>query len=127
MDLDSVVQRLIEIGPIGVMCEDEIARGFSPVALDSRPWFLSKHWHESVIIENGKEIRIIAIQVKYPKEGAFKKMIEGIKADGLAPVVVCPFSDMLAIMKKWGWVKTVINGSFLDREEQWREKSAIHI
>jgi len=112
--------RCLAIGPVEAMTQDEIAKGYTPIKVGEKPWFSKRHWNDGVLSKNGKEVRIIAIIAKQQGRGSFRKMVDGIRRDGLTPVVICPFSQMEAILKKWGWEKTVVGGSFLEREEQWR-------
>ena len=66
------------------------------------------------------EIRLVALLARRPGTGAMRRLVEAIKARGLVPVVVAPMgSTMPAIMRHWGWRKTIV-GPAHDKVDEWR-------
>lgn len=106
-----------------IMREEEEARGWTVVLPGSVPWFPAADWHATdVVSRKGNEVRIVAILARRPHTGAFRRMVDGIIAAGLAPVVSTPFEEMAAILTRWGW-KSRLRGSGVDIEETWRPKA----
>lgn len=120
MDLNAVMERLIRIGPVQAMQEDERALGFEPVKPGAVPWLLAEDWPDDIVVSvRGLEVRIVAIKAKQIGNGAFSRLIAGICYAGLTPIVVEPLFDMPAILRRWGW-KPRVTGSGFAREESWR-------
>ena len=109
-------------GPAGRLRDMEIEAGFHPVKVGAWfPFHLSEDdWKpESVITQNGKDIRIVLADAICPGYGAFRRLIKAITGAGFVPVVVAPIGmTMPAIMEKWGWECS-------DGEpEEWRPKAS---
>lgn len=83
-----------EIG--AAMIARERDQGFS-IILDAI-WFDQNDWDAATIItQDGKRIRLVALQAKIPGQGAFNRLVRRIFAHNLAPVLVEP-NEMLV-----GW------------------------
>lgn len=94
------------------MREQEEALGWRCVV--DAPWFIKDDWiGDPVVSIKGDEVRIVAILAKTPGAGAFGRLIDGILAAGLKPIVVEPvFMTMPAIMERWGWRRRNIGQDF---------------
>lgn len=80
-----------EIGADIRQCE--LDQGFTLVT--EAKWFLIDDWSERTIIsQDGKRIRLVALEARRPGSGAFTRLIGLIFAAGLTPVLVEP-NDML--------------------------------
>jgi hypothetical protein len=67
----------------------EIEQGFTLV--EAAIWFDPADWHErSIVSQDGKRIRLVALQAREPGNGAFTRLIAKIFAAGLTPVLVEP-------------------------------------
>jgi hypothetical protein len=120
MDLNEVMERLVRIGPVAAMKEDERAAGFMPVCPGDVPWFSKYDWPDDVVVSvKGREVRIVAIKAKERGKGALRRLIGEIAYHGLTPIIVEPLFDMPDILKKWGWTSRIV-GTGMNREEQWR-------
>ncbi len=113
-NLTETVDRLLRIGPVAAMREDEEAAGFTLLTPGDRPWFLRVDWPDNAIVStDGKSVRIVAIIAQRPGTGAFRRMVDGIRADGLTPIVVEPIgTTMPAILKRWGWKRKRVGRGF---------------
>lgn len=111
--LSVILRMLAEPGydPVRAMLKEEIARGYVPVPVGSVDWLPTADWHpRDVVSSDGVEVRIVAIAARNPGTGAFRRLIAGIEAAGMRPVVVCPLTDMEEIMRHWGWATVRIGG-----------------
>lgn len=116
------VERLNHMTPSEAMIADERERGFGVFAVGQRSWLLARDWRPDCVVtqdRDRREVRIIAIMAKDKGQGAFRRMVRGIMAEGFTPVVVEPMLDMPAILAKWGWLRTDVGEGF-HHEEQWR-------
>ena len=114
---DEMITRLIRIGPVAAMREDEILAGNTIICPGMVDWFSSLDWPEDVVVSQRLDVvRIIAIKATRPGSGAFSRMITGIAAARLMPVVVEPMFDMPLILKQWGWSGRIF-GTGVDKEE----------
>jgi hypothetical protein len=113
-------------GPAGRIRELEMACGFHPIAVGSWfPFHLSeKDWKpDSVVTQDGKEIRIVLVNAISPGFGAFSRLIRAIEHSGFEPVVIEPMGEtMPAIMERWGWIPTTRHVGSGDDVEEWRPK-----
>lgn len=111
-------------GPGGVLEDAEREKGGKLVPIGAyEPFEVSEFdWMQPHLISvRDGEAFIVAIKARHRGEGAFSHLIRGIRRAGLTPVVVAPIGDIMpAIMKKWGWVQTVIGGDFETRRDEWR-------
>ncbi|MDE2104135.1 MAG: hypothetical protein KGL39_43255 [Patescibacteria group bacterium] len=110
------------LGARGVMIDDERARGAVLIPLGATdPIALPREdWDVGVVTRLGDEIRIVAILAKRPGTGAFSRLLASIRAAGLRPVVVAPLGDVMpALMKRWGWTRTIAGAGF-DACKEWR-------
>lgn len=117
--LKTAVERLLRIGPVEAMREDERAAGFRVVLPGDEPWLPSLDWHDDVTVStDGKIVRIIAIRARKENDGAFSRLVTGIIRAGLTPVVIEPMLSMPGIMARWKWERREFGEGFT-REEQW--------
>ncbi len=105
-----------------VMRADEIERGNEIVVPGETSWLPEEDWDPTITVSrSGKEIRLIAILALNPGRGAFRRMVSGIIAEGLTPVIIAPTNMMRDTLKRWGWFPRHV-GSGWDHEEQWRPR-----
>lgn len=105
--MDMLARRIALLGPGEAMRQDERDKGYRIVLPGDEPWLPKADWPENVCVsQTGNEVRIVAIFARNPGQGAFKRLITGIEAAGLTPVVVCPIFQMPKILKRWGWRET---------------------
>lgn len=77
-------------------------------------------WPSHIVVSlDGAEVRIIAIIATRRGDGAFKRMVTGIVAAGLCPVVIEPMFGMPSILRRWGWSGKKVETP-TGCEEQWR-------
>jgi hypothetical protein len=112
------------MGNVMLVGEEELGRkGVWPHHKRLPKWFIPGDWSVwPVLAYDKRELHIVAISSA--RKGAFRRLVDGARKAGLTPVVVSPFGQMTAIMRKWGWRKTVI-GEGWDEREEWRPASAI--
>lgn len=121
-----VIDRLIDActetsrhpdGVRGVMWDEEVKGG------STAQWPIGPEFDPlSLVTVRGADVRIIAIMALRQREGAFRRLVTGIQAQGMTPVVVQPITHaMRDIIRHWGWTCTVI-GKGYESEEQWRPK-----
>lgn len=112
-------------GPRGRMRDLEMERGrteVQPSKLLVFPYTLQDFDEDTLLTREGNDIRIVIVNVRHPGKGAFGRLVRGISAAGLNPVVVAPVGPhMPAILAKWGWVQHIIGIGF-ERENLWRPK-----
>jgi len=105
-----------------IMRDDERALGHTPVIPGDVPWLSPADWpHHVVVSLAGSKVRIIAIVANEPGNGAFRRLIDGIAAANLTPVVIAPSNEMRATLKRWGW-RERSRGYGLSHEERWSPK-----
>ena len=76
-----------EIGDRMRMCE--VRQGFS--ILSEAAWLDWNDWDRwTIISQDNKRVRLVALQAKHPGHGAFTRLIDGIFKSGLIPVLVEP-------------------------------------
>lgn len=112
-------------GMSGVLVDGEIKKGAAPLLLGCthpiRLW--PDDWYKPPVITLlGNEIRIVAIWVREPRRGTFKRLLADIERAGLRPVVVEPIGDVMpALMRRWGWECRHVPYAD-DLVEEWRPK-----
>jgi hypothetical protein len=132
--LDKVAHALEEIelhgSPRAVCLHHELERGCIelPIAsgaagpdgafrIDPEDW---NHTSLITLSADRKEVRLILLRARHPRQGALRRLITAIGAAGLQPVVVEPIGEaMPAILQRWGWRRTV-QGSGWDTITEWR-------
>lgn len=117
------ILRLLTGGGSGAenLCRIETSRGHQIVPVGSVPWLPAEDWGpRDVVAVDGTEVRIVAITSNRPGTGALRRMLAGIEAAGLTPVIVCPFEQMTAILERWGWSKAEVGHDFDTRADEWR-------
>jgi hypothetical protein len=73
----------------------EIEQGFTLVIAGNAAWFDAEDWTGRTIISQDKRrVRLVALEARNPGHGAFTRLIAGIFEAGLTPVLVEP-NDML--------------------------------
>lgn len=117
------VLRLLTGGGDGAenLCQMERAKGHQIVVVGSVSWLPAKDWGpRDVVALDGDEVRIVAITANRRGTGAFRRLILGIEAAGLKPVVICPFETMRGILERWGWEQAEVGHDFDTRADEWR-------
>lgn len=108
-----------------IMREDEVAAGRRIILPGDTSWLPASDWpHDVVVSQDGREVRIIAIYARQPGQGAFRRMVDGIIAAGLVPVVIAPSQEMRATLKRWHW-RCRYAGAGVHEEEQWRPRKGV--
>lgn len=118
------VQRCLEppLGARGMMIENEQAAGavIIPLGAVDPIAFPSEDWEPGCTSLKGSEIRIVAIQARHPRSGAFRRLLASIAAAGLKPVIVTPVGDVMPkLVRRWKWRRTIAGTGF-DSSEEWR-------
>jgi hypothetical protein len=103
--------------------ELEMHSGNFVVLPGQQPWFSKADWDETSIVSiaggfEGKEVRIIAFLAR--RDGAFDRLIGGIKDVGKTPVVISPIKAQEKRLKERGWRYRIVGEWPMD-ERQWRE------
>lgn len=104
------------------MADGEIRAGRWVLRPGDRYWFTVADWMRASVISIDpvlEEVRIVAVAASTPGRGAFRRLLQGIYAVRMRPVVVEPFNEMTEILQRWGWV-CQLSGFGLEREECWR-------
>lgn len=117
--ITTIIGLAMRFGIVDVMEEMERSQGFEIIKRGSRDWYSRKDWVESIISKDREFVRIVAVRARNPGKGSFKKMIAGIKSEGLTPLVICPLPDMVSILTKWGWRPL----GFFEKDYIWAEVS----
>jgi hypothetical protein len=123
-EIMDALREAIEFGPGEAMRRNEIAKGGTLVPTGSVDWLPHTDWIEDMVVSRvGDDVRIVAIQAKEPGSGAFSRLITALAKRGLRPIVVCPFSHMEEILRRWKWRRKDVGIGFDDREDQWTPRS----
>lgn len=102
-----------------IMREDERERGYRVVVPGEVPWLSADDWHPTIVVSiDGPKVRLIAILANRPGQGSFRRLIMGITAAGLVPVVIAPTKELRDTLKRWGW-RERNRGYGLNYEERW--------
>jgi len=105
-----------------IMRDNEREAGNEVIVPGQVAWLPLLDWDETIVVSRRrKEIRLIAILAKSPGNGAFRRLIDAIQANGLTPVILAPSLEMAATMRRWGWSRRFVGTGF-EQEEQWRPK-----
>lgn len=119
--VEALMRVVLDPTPVDVsMRQHEVEIGGALVLPGLCPWLPNDDWLEAVVSKKGGRVRIVLIVARKPGTGAFRRLVDGILAAGLMPVVVTPLWQMEAIMLRWGWIKSTTGTTFADREETWR-------
>lgn len=65
------------------------------VEVKSAEWLNADEWKDFVITQSGRRIRLVLLYAKRPCTGAFTRLIAGIDAAGLTPVIVEPCQSLV--------------------------------
>ena len=93
-------------GALGHMEDCETEAGYALVRLGAIVPFPvpANDWEAVCISLDGKDVRLVLLQAKHQRRGALRRLVGGIVAAGLSPVIIEPVgNDMPAIMRHWGW------------------------
>lgn len=105
-----------------IMREDERERGNRVVVPGKVPWLSADDWDPTIVVSlDHKDVRLIAILANSPGNGSFRRLVAGIQAEGLTPVVLAPSIELRATLRRWGWRCRYV-GRGVTREEQWRPR-----
>jgi hypothetical protein len=124
-DLEKAMQVFLRMmagdDPAAMLREAEVHKGYRLVPVGSVDWLPAEDWGKhDVVSTDGHEVRLVAISANRRHTGAFKRLLAGIEAAGMRPVVVCPLFEMKLILRGWGWRCREIGVEFDEREDQWR-------
>ena len=90
--------------------------------VNKAPWLNPHDWNEAIISRDKiGRVRIVLIDAVYPRSGAFTRLIAGIKAAGLVPVIVEPFEILEEWCKRHNWKRRTI-GQGDNRQTIWYER-----
>ena len=64
------------------------------------------------------------ILARNPGHGAFRRLIAGITATKLTPLIIAPTRELQATLRRWGW-KHRNRGYGLELEEIWRPAASV--
>lgn len=113
-------------GIVGLIEDGERKLGATIIPLGaSEPFpFPADDWMDGVVSVLGGKARIVAIHAHEEGRGALRRLVNGIQAAGLVPVIVEPVGPtMPAILKRWGW-KRHVRGSGWERVEEWSPRTS---
>jgi len=118
--LDQLIGAL-SVSPKETLTRLEVKMGHEIVPVGSVPWLPEAEWDTgSLVFRDGDEIRLVAILANQKWTGAFRRLVAGIEAAGLRPVIISPLADMERIMDKWGWSCRRIGDDFATAMTEWR-------
>lgn len=84
--------------------ELEKMRGFTVVRPGECDFFPLADWKPSSICSfDGTRVRIVLVEARAQKTGAFTRLVENIRDLNLTPIVVEPHSRLAAVLHRWGW------------------------
>ena len=90
------------------------------IVIYQAPWFNRDEWVVAIISEDPKgRIRLVLLDARLPGNGAFTRLISGIQAQGLTPVIVEPIGSLAGWCKKKGWKKRIIKHGTENKQEVW--------
>lgn len=79
-------------------------RGFIVVRPGEAEWFPAALWKKSSICSiAANRIRIVLVEAKQQKSGAFRLLVDQISDLDLVPVVVEPHDRLAVTLASWGW------------------------
>lgn len=108
-----------------LMRDNERKAGFTPLIPGDAPWLPAGDWHDTVVVSTDhRQVRLVAILAKRPGNGAFRRLVAGIVAAGLKPVVVEPTDEMRKTLRRWGWRGRWHGHGFETSEERWTPTKA---
>jgi hypothetical protein len=90
--------------------------------IDEAPWLNRNEWEE-IVVSTDKEgrIRLVLLDAKEPKTGAFTRLLEGIYKAGLTPVIVEPIGFLEEWCRQHGWrSRRLRHGS--DQQKVWYKR-----
>jgi hypothetical protein len=118
--LQAFMRMLAGDDPAAMMREIEVAKGYRVVEVGTEKWLPRADWHRrDVFSTDGHVVRIVALKARHPRTGAFNRLLAGIVAANLTPVVICPMDDMELILRRWGWRHREVGFDFDTHEDQW--------
>jgi hypothetical protein len=88
------------------------------ILIERAEWLNPDDWNKFIISQDGNRIRLILLDAKVPGNGAFTRLIEGIKKAGLVPVVCEPLGRLTEWCRKHGYRPRKI-GKGEHRHEVW--------
>lgn len=102
-------------GALGQMEDCEIGSGYTLVPVGAVTPFPipAKDWEAALVTLDGEKARLVLLHASAPGTGAFRRLVEGVKAAGYTPAVIEPTgADMPAIMKRWRWKRRQVGRGF---------------
>lgn len=98
----------------------EVRMGFSIIT--QARWLSDEDWDQwTIVSQDGKRIRLVALSARVPGSGAFTRLIDKITREGLVPVVVQP-NERLTEWCKAHWYRKRNCGHGEYRHEIWYPK-----
>jgi hypothetical protein len=89
----------------------EIEQGFSIISEAS--WYNKDDWHPRTIIsQDGKKVRLVALQARRSQEGAFSRLIGNLWKADLMPVLVEPNQTLIDWACRHNFRERRINGKY---------------
>lgn len=99
------------------LIRNERQQGYKIVRPGEASWLPLSDWDlSSIVSTNGFRVRLVALCARNPGTGAFTRLIEATKREGMVPVVVEPFNDLAQVLKRWKWKSRLIGrGKYVHR------------
>ena len=98
----------------------EVKMGFSIIT--QARWLDPDDWDQwTIVSQDAKRIRLVALSARHPGNGAFTRLIDKIMREGLVPVVVEP-NERLAEWCRKHWYRKRNCGHGALRHEVWYPK-----
>lgn len=104
---------------LGNIVSRERERGYKVVRPGDVDWLPTTLWKNSSICSiDGDRVRIVLIEARHQKSGAFRRLLGHIADMEMIPVVIEPHDRLAATLASWGWKRRRI-GSGFDAETIW--------
>lgn len=94
----------------------ERAKGFTIIA--DAAWLDPADWVECLATQDRNRVRLVLLHARTPGKGAFTKLIAGIWAAGLEPVIVEPSQTLIDWCNRHNYRRRVV-GIGQDRHAVW--------
>jgi hypothetical protein len=89
----------------------ELDQGFTIVL--RAVWLEASDWKVAVISQDGKRIRLVLLDATHPGSGAFTRLVRGIWAAGLTPVLVEPSQSLIDWAVRHGFRRRTVGKGHL--------------
>jgi hypothetical protein len=89
---------------LDTVVEDELAKHFKVLRPGDVEWLSPREWKPSTIVAlDGNRVRLVMLEAKAQKTGAFRRLIDCIIEMEMVPVVVEPHDRLALTLASWGW------------------------